>query len=555
MALITLTALLAFARIVAAQVDKGTHNFNLVDQLIGSVNGGNVFAGASLPFGMAKAAPDVSGQNTAGWSYDLSNVTGFSALHDSGTGGQPSMGNFPLSIQPSCAGDKIEGCQFGSKFERAVDYRNGSVKAQPGYFSLDLTNNIHVEMTVTEHTALYNFHLPAMATSPMFLIDLTDLQDSRQNATVNVDQTTGRMKGNGTFLPSFGVGSYQAYFCADFKGTSVRDTGIWVNERAAIEPKEIFVNRGYSLFYIQAGAFVRFQMPTSGIVQARMGVSFLNTEQACRSAENEVSDWDFTRVKTAAENAWKQRLDGIKIVPGGASQALQTTFFSAVYRTMISPQNYTGENPLWKSTEPYFDSFYCIWDSFRTTFPYLTITQPDALAQMIQSLIDTYAHVGWLPDCRMQLCKGYSQGGSNADVVIGDAYVKNLSGIDWNHAYEAVVNDAESEPFDWGVEGRGGLQSWKTLGYVPFNDYDYLGFGPAFHSISRTLEYAYNDFCIAEIAKGLGHSTDYERYLQRSVNWLNLYKSNQTSFYENGTSTGNFTGKYPISNSQRTTVH
>ena len=154
---------------------------------------------------------------------------------------------------------------------------------------------------------------------------------------------------------------------------------------------------------------------------------------------------------------------------------------------------------------------------------------PEALGQMITSLLNIYKLEGWLPDCRMQLCKGYSQGGSNADNVIADAYVKNLPDVDWDLAYEAVTNDAENEPFDWGVEGRGGLQSWHRYGYIPVFDYDYLGFGPDFHSISRTLEYAYNDFSISQIARGLGRSGDYERYLSSSANWRNLVSAKDTS--------------------------
>ncbi|KAK4621584.1 hypothetical protein CLAFUW4_07457, partial [Fulvia fulva] len=531
----------------AKEVDL-KRSLDLIDPLIGSYNGGNVFTGATLPFGMAKAVADVSGQNTPGFSYDLSNVTGFSALHDSGTGGQPSMGNFPISVQSSCAGDTIDGCTFGSKYGRAVNYVNGSVVAKPGLFSLDLENEVKARMTTTQHTALYEFTMPANGSSPLILLDLTDLQDSRQNASISVDPGTGRMSGNGTFLPSFGVGSYQAYFCVDFRGSSMRETGVWVNGRAGTEPKELFVNRGYSLFYIQAGGFARLQNPESGTLQARMGISFISTEQACQNAENEIPNdaqdggWDFAKVSTAAEEAWKQKLSGVSIVPGGASEDLQKTFFTGIYRTMISPQNYTSENPLWQSSEPCFDSFYCMWDSFRTAFPFLTITQPEALSEMIRSLIDTYANEGWLPDCRMQLSKGFSQGGSNADVVLADAYVKNLTGIDWSHAYEAVVNDAENEPFDWGVNGRGGLQSWKRLGYIPFNDYDYLGFGPNFHSVSRSLEYAYNDFCVASMARGLGHDSDYEKYLDRGANWQNLYKADQGSTWPNGTTIGNFTG-------------
>lgn len=526
--------------------DVGSHNYDLVDPLIGSTNGGNVFAGASLPYGMAKAVPDVSGENTGGWAYDFTNITGFSAQHDSGTGGNPSQGMFPLSIQPWCRDDKLENCRWGSKYERSVYYRPQTPRAQPGYFSIGIKDGIDVETTVTEHTALWNFRFTSNVSthgntlSPLMLVDLTDIQDSRQNASVKVDRATGRMSGNGTFLPSFGVGSYMSYYCMDFKGADIRDTGVWVNERAGTEPKELFVNRGYSLFYIQAGGFVRFKKPQNNLLQARVGVSFLSTEQACQNAEQEIPDWNFDRVRKAAEDAWKEKLSVVSIETGGVNKSIQRTFFSGIYRTMMSPQNYTGQNPLFSSSDLYFDSYYCTWDSFRTTFPFLTIFDPKAMSELIQSYLNIYKVIGWLPDCRMQLCKGYSQGGSNADNVIADAYVKNLTGIDWNAAYEAVTNDAENEPFDWGVEGRGGLQSWKRLGYIPVLDFDTLGFGPDYHSISRTLEYAYNDFCIASIAKGLGNMADYEKYLQRSGNWYNLWKANQTSFIH-GKNTG-FTG-------------
>ena len=138
----------------------------------------------------------------------------------------------------------------------------------------------------------------------------------------------------------------------------------------------------------------------------------------------------------------------------------------------------------------------------------------------------------------MSLCKGFTQGGSNADVVIADAHLKNISGIDWNLAWDAVVNDAENEPFDWAVQGRGGLMSWKALNYIPALDYDYLGFGTNSRSVSRTLEYSYDDFCIANLGKALGK--DYGKYLARSNNWQNIFKPDQKSTI-NGSDTG-FTG-------------
>ncbi|KAF7927496.1 uncharacterized protein EAE98_005878 [Botrytis deweyae] len=514
-----------------------------VNQLIGTDNGGNVFAGATLPYGMAKAVADVNGQNTAGFSTDGSNVTGFSHMHDSGTGGNPSLGNFPL-FPSYCPDDVVDNCKFLIT-DRATPYVLNSVVATPGYFGLNLTNGIHAEMTVSEHAALYHFNFPVekssngTALSPLILMDLTDLSASRQNATISVADD-GRIKANGTFIPSFGGGSYMSYVCVDFSGANILDTGIWVNNRAGTQPKEIFVTRGINLFYIQAGGFVRFQASTDRTISARVGVSLISSDKACQNAENEIPDWDFARLKKTAEKVWRKKLSVVTIEPGnGSDTSLLTNFYSAIYRTMMSPQNYTGENPLWESSEPYFDSFYCIWDAFRSQLPFLTIIDPSALSEMIRSLLDTYQNVGWLPDCRMSLCKGFTQGGSNADNVISDAYVKNLTGIDWQLAYEAVVNDAENEPLEWSNEGRGGLMSWKALSYIPYLDYDYLGFGTNSRSISRTLEYSYNDFCISTLGRGLG-KPEYTKYLHRATNWQNLWKEDQTLSIK-GIDTG-FTG-------------
>jgi len=182
-----------------------------------------------------------------------------------------------------------------------------------------------------------------------------------------------------------------------------------------------------------------------------------------------------------------------------------------------------------------------IWDSFRVIHPLLTIVDPAAQVQMMASLLDIYKHEGWLPDCHMSLCKGWTQGGSNADVVLVDAFVKNFTtDIDWRLALKAIINDAENEPLEWSVHGRGGLQSWKTLHYIPYLDFDPVGFGTNSRSISRTLEYSYNDFCLANLAQGLGESELYGKYIARSTNWQNLWRADQKSRI-NGTDSG-FTG-------------
>ncbi|KAL7816227.1 glycosyl hydrolase [Trichoderma gracile] len=529
------------AAAAAAAAQKPSDGLSYINPLIGTTNGGNVFAGATLPYGLAKASADVDGQNTGGFGLDGSNVVGFSSVHDSGTGGNPSLGNFPLFPQVCPDDADVNSCQFRIG-DRKLHYVNDSVTARPGVFGLRLESGVGANMTVSQHAALYRFTFPQEAKDkhPLILLDLTDLWQSRQNASIQVDEKTGRMTGNGTFLPSFGAGSYVMHFCADFFGPDIHETGVWVNNRAGTDPKHVFLTRGFNLFYLEGGGFVRVKPPSDGVVTVRMGISYISSEQACRSAEREIPNplKDFDRLVDEAQAAWAEKLSPISVKSGGATEDLMTSFWSGVYRNMISPQNYTGENPLWTSDKPYFDSFYCIWDSFRVQHPLLTILDPHAQTQMVEALLDIYQHEGWMPDCRMSLCKGWTQGGSNADVVIADAFAKNLSTtIDWELALEAVMADAENEPQEWSYHGRGGLHSWKKLDYIPYLDFDPYGFGTNSRSISRTLEYAYDDYCLSELAGGLGRRDLQTKYQKRSMNWKNLWKADQTSLI-NGTDTG-----------------
>lgn len=233
------------------------------------------------------------------------------------------------------------------------------MKATPGYFSIDLNSGVRGESTVTNHTALYRFTFPNSANAPMIFVDLLDLPKTRSNGTASVDPQSGRLSGTGTFQPSFGIGNYDLHFCADFSGGKVYDTGVFVNNRAGTEPKTIkAINDGVNDdFSLSSGAFTRFAPGTDTVI-ARVGLSFISVEQACSNGQQEVPKFDFDSVQEAAANAWKEKLDVIQIDPTGVSTNIQTTFWSAVYRNMLSPQDYTGENPLWSSDEPYYDSFY-----------------------------------------------------------------------------------------------------------------------------------------------------------------------------------------------------
>ena len=178
---------------------------------------------------MAKAVADVADENQAGYASDGSNITGFSHMHDSGTGGVSSLGNFPIFAHVGCPNDDVKQCKY-AKADRGVARVNESVEARPGYFAITLETLIRAEMTVSNHTALYRFSFPdpspgATPVSPLILAELSDLPNSIQAGHFVVDPQTGRIQGNGRFVPSFGTGTYQLYFCADFSGAEIRDVG------------------------------------------------------------------------------------------------------------------------------------------------------------------------------------------------------------------------------------------------------------------------------------------------------------------------------------------
>ena len=139
---------------------------------------------------------------------------------------------------------------------------------------------------------------------------------------------------------------------------------------------------------------------------------------------------------------------------------------------------------------------------------------------MVRSLVDIYVHDGYMPDSRSGNCNGRVEGGSNSDIVVGDAYVKGLAGIDWAKAYEAMVKNAEIPPGDAQKEGRGGCVEYNSLGYVPSS---------IERSGTRTVEYGPCDWAIARVASGLGKQSDFSKYKSRSANWENLWNSAVTS--------------------------
>lgn len=269
------------------------------------------------------------------------------------------MGNFPIFAQGNCPHDDIKQCKW-QQSDRAAAWEQKSPEARPGYFSISLANGVHAEMTTTNRSALYRFtfsETSGESLSPVVLLDLMDLPQSRISGSADVDQSTGRITASGTFSPSFGIGSYKSYVCVDFKGAKLRGTGTWEKNQVNIDRRTLTLGSNASST-LSAGTFTRFHAPKDNRILARVGVSFISVQQACSNAEREQPDFDFESTVSAAEFAWRKKMDVISVNAAEVSSDLQTVFWSGAYRTFISPQDYTGENPVWKSDEPYYDSYY-----------------------------------------------------------------------------------------------------------------------------------------------------------------------------------------------------
>ena len=438
-----------------------------VDPKIGMEGVGRTFPGPSMPFGMCKPGPDCGVSPNAGWAKMPEKVTGFSQTHVSGTGGGQKYGN--ILIQPGVEPQKRIGEEIAL-----------------GYYATTFENGIRTEITTSERCAFYRIHYPKDA---LLLIDVThylgkdsvpDKREKQQFVGADIEIINNHeVRGFSRIRGGWNNGdAYTVYFC--------------------LQSDKPFEQKGKDIV-----AFA------DTLVNIKVGISYVSEQQAKRNIPANDFDGQLNKVR----ERWEQQLSKIQIK---GSERDKRMFYTALYHTMLMPVEKTGENPKWTES-PYYDDYYAIWDTYRTSTPLITLLDEQREADIVNALLNIYKREGYMPDARSGDCNGRTQGGSNAEVVIADAFVKGLKGIDYNLALQAMLKDAEVDPgADHEKHGRGGLKEYTELGYIPYG-IDRAG--------NRTIEYAYNDYCIALVAKGLGRTDIYEQYLKQSKNWKNLWRS------------------------------
>jgi len=481
-----------------------------IDPFIGADGGGNTFPGAVVPFGILKAGPDM-GDSTgnAGW-LPGKPINGFSQTHISGSGGGAKYGN--VLIQPT----------IGDILPADHDSVATAEHAAAGSYGVTLSRyNIGVEIASARRAALYRFTYPA-ATHANLLIDVGHCLSSYANQNENQSLVSSSVKvvsptvieGSTSVIGGWNLQTtvYTVYFFAQ-SDTPALSSGTWRD--GSLQPGSAVEGDSKES---RTGAWLTFRTHAAQVVQLKIGISFISVEQAKQNALSEISGFDFAAARSAAVKAWDQALAPIRIE--GASKDDLRQFTTAIFHTMLQPTDHTGENPLFASQEPAYDDFYAIWDTFRTSCPLLTLIAEDRESGIVRSLVDLYRHEGWLPDGRTGGYTGRLQGGTNADMIIADGFLKHLPGVDWDEAYKAVVNDAEHNPPNPVLAGRGDLEDWFKRGYLTMEGTD--------RSASKHMEYAANDYAIALFAQGLGKEDDYRKYARRAENWRNLWDTEAT---------------------------
>jgi predicted alpha-1,2-mannosidase len=483
-----------------------SHN---VDPFIGVDWGGNTFVGSTIPFGMVKLGPDMEtfDGRRSGFGYSsYGEILGFSHLHLSGAQGK--YGN--VQVMPT-TGDSDP---LSAKSPRTDEVNH------IGYYAATLSQyQIKVELTSSRRVGFHRYTFPASAQAHITVNLAAALQlgtgwESQrflgaEGHIISDHEIEGVTRVSGGWNRG---GEYKVYYymVLDTPAKSIRT---WAGNTTLTDSRDAVVTDGSAI-----GASFDFATRASQVIQVKVGISFISSKQAKENVQKEIPAWNFAAVHEAAVALWNTEFAKLTLV--GATDSQRRQLYTAMYHMMLMPTDRTGENPGWTSSEPYYDDYYCIWDTYRTSSPLLTLISADRQRDLIRSLIDIYRHTGYMPDARSGNDNGRTQGGSNANVVIADAYVKGLTGIDYETAFAAMIHDAEVPPADPQKEGRGGLKDYNEKGYITLADE---------RSGSRTAEYSYDDFTISEVARGLGKMKEAALYASRTHNFENLWDKDMTA--------------------------
>ncbi len=511
---------LCFSNITSSQNSKRQEAIDFVNPFIGTDFFGHTFPGSSLPFAMVHLSPDVGTEGwnyCAGYIYSDNSIMGFSHTHWSGVGmvngGEillmPTVGD-KLQIVPGSAENPDEG--YRSRFDHANE------SASPGYYSVLLKDyNIKVELTSTKRVGFHRYTFPK-ANNSQIILDLGhqigDMESSTNSELRIVDDT--HIEG----VKSAGLG--QVFFVAEFSkpflyyGTF--DASYYTPESGG----SVFPYKNGEAGE-KIGAFMRFRTTENEQILVKVGISYTSLEGAKRNLEAEIPGWNFDEIHENARKIWSNELSRVEI--NETTDDKKEIFYTAVYHSLLAQYisqdvdgKYFGSDHKIHTADNYdfYGSFSC-WDTYRSQHPLLTIIAPNHVNDFIKSIVAKIENLGWLPAQHFLNVYREAMVGDHLIPVIVDAYMKGYRNYDYEKLYDAMRKKALENPSPPVPEymGRSGLDYYKKLGYTPVDKVT--------ESVPNTLELAYDDWCIAQLARELGKDDDYKLFMKRAGYYENLW--------------------------------
>lgn len=480
-----------------------------VDTRIGAIDNrsSNCVIGPQLPYGSINPSPQTKEGGMDGYHPDQP-IRGFGQLHVSGTGWS-SYGHFLLSPQI--------GLSVGLE-EHDSPHSDDVTKAY--YYKTYLERyGITTEIAPSHYSAIYRFTFPKSEEAHLVLdasqsiCDIaTEMPGTILENTAQIDPAAGTFRLKIRFKGGWPEGPYDLYLVGAFDKKAT-ETGVWQGENVlpgvTVLEKDTVDGR-------HMGVYSRFNTRQNKEVLLKVALSFTGFEKAEELLAREIPGWDFDKVKEAGKKAWEQKLSRVQIETPSDEQ--KTIFYTALYRFFNVARDRSLDNSKWNSTQPFWDDNYAFWDTYRSAYPLMTLLDEPAMRDNILALIDRFKHNGYVYDGFIAgRDRKPQQGGDDVDHVIVDAFLKGVKGIDWREAYKIVKYNADHM--------RIGHHNHKTVGdgYLKYKEQGWMPEGVM--STSQTLEFAYNDYSVALMAKALGYMDDYEKYAARSHQWINLWNA------------------------------
>lgn len=518
--LISLASLAVFLQ--AAQAA----NVDYVDPCIGTadlphdhgVEYGGTMPFVETPFAMTSWTPQTRRDRIGATSYNYAdtNIFGFMGTH------QPAiwMGDYGyVTLMPEV--DAIQTTEAGRK----LPFSHGNETSTPYYYSVSMdagaSRKIKGEITATDHCALMRFTYPQNKNSSIVV------EATRSNVTGNItiDPTTREITG---YNPDRMDAKYTSLQLPNFRGYYVIQISkpfltFGTYQGPLLNPGATNVTTG------NVGGYATFATRSDEQVLVKIGTSFISVAQARSNLDAEIPDWNFNGTKNRLRNIWNQKLAEVSIRGGTRDQLVQ--FYTGMYHCMLYPRLFSEQGRYYSAFDDqihdgvaYTD--YSGWDIFRSEVSFLTIFCPERIDGMIQALLNDYKEGGWMPKWPNPSYTDIMIS-THADSIVAEAVNKGFHGFDYNLAYSAVYKDAMTPPngdmtHTWGdrVQGlpysaREGLTYYLKYGYVPENW--------TLRAASCTLEGAYDDWCVAQVAKAVDNTDDYNLFLARSLNYRHVF--------------------------------